>query len=76
MGRYFIGLIFFLGTTDSIFGQILPPIQTDRPDQTESPFIVPKSHFQIECGFNFEKVNHQEKNLVYPTILWKYGINE
>jgi hypothetical protein len=59
-----------------LFGQELPPIQTDRPDQTECPFIVPPRHFQIENGFNFESVNKNEKNFLYPTTLWKYGVNE
>lgn len=76
MAKYFIGLTFFLGTTNNVFGQILMSIQTDRPDQTECPFIVPKNHFQIESGINFEKVNHTENNIFYPTVLWKYGVNE
>ena len=76
MKRYLIGIALFFGITESIFGQVLFPIQTDRPDQTECPFIVPKNHIQIESGFNFEKVNENEKNYLYPTILWKYGVNE
>ena len=76
MKRYLIGIALFFGITESIFGQVLFPIQTDRPDQTECPFIVPKNHIQIESGFNFEKVNKNEKNYLYPTILWKYGVNE
>ncbi|MDQ5928260.1 MAG: hypothetical protein QG594_34 [Bacteroidota bacterium] len=31
------------------------PIQTDRPDQTEGVFIVPKHYLQIESGLNIEK---------------------
>ena len=54
---------------------ILPIIQTDRPDQTECPFIVPKNHFQMESGFNYEKVNIDEQNFFYPSTLWKFGIN-
>jgi hypothetical protein len=56
--------------------QDLPSIQTDRPDQTECPYIVPAKHFQVEVGFNYESVNQKEKKWILPTTLWKYGINE
>ena len=61
-------LFFFLGL--SLLFQInskaqeLPSIQTDRPDQTECPFITPKNYFQLENGFlDFvvERKNVQEK---------------
>src|SRR5215475_7721761 len=29
------------------------PIDTDRPDFTESPETVPRGHFQLEDGFTF-----------------------
>src|SRR5438093_7206400 len=50
-------------------------IITDRPDQTESPFTVPVKHFQTETGFVFEKADAQTHSFVYPTILFKYGVN-
>ena len=31
------------------FGQEIEPIQTDRPDQTETPYLVPKKMFQVEA---------------------------
>ena len=34
------------------FAQDLPSIQTDRPDQTECPFITPRHYFQLENGFS------------------------
>lgn len=51
-------------------------IQLDRPDQTETVFVVPKKHLQIESGFMFEKTTKTQKHLHLPTILWKYGIND
>lgn len=51
-------------------------IQTDRPDQTESPAITPKNFLQIETGFLFEKQDRYSENFSHPTILWKYGVNE
>ncbi|MGZ5197189.1 MAG: transporter [Kaistella sp.] len=51
-------------------------IQTDRPDQTESPAITPKNYLQVETGFLYENVDRDTENFSHPTILWKYGINE
>jgi hypothetical protein len=77
MLKYYIGLLVFLGASNNLFAQKgLPPIQLDRPDQTECPYIVPKNHFQFESGFNFEKVNKDEENFLYPTLLTKYGVND
>jgi hypothetical protein len=58
------------------WAQKLPPIQLDRPDQTECPFIVPKGYIQVETGFNYEDIGNGLKSYTYPTALWKYGINE
>ena len=51
-------------------------IQTDRPDQTESPFIVPAKYLQIETGVQSEQVNSNEQNILLPTTLIKYGFND
>jgi len=50
-------------------------IETDRPDQTECPFIVPAGWVQLEAGFNFEKNAPGAHTFVYPTLLSKYGIS-
>lgn len=59
------------GTTIG-YGQT-EPIETDRPDQTETPAIVPLKHFQLESGFNLESFDKQF-SYVHPTLLWKAGI--
>jgi hypothetical protein len=62
----------------SAFAQ-LEKIETDRPDQTESPYTVPKKYFQFEFGLNMEKDNYQNvqsTTFVLPTGLLKYGIND
>jgi hypothetical protein len=54
-------------------------IATDRPDQTESPFLVPKGRFQIETGAWIEIDKNDTsrfKNSVYNTTLWKYSISD
>jgi Putative MetA-pathway of phenol degradation len=52
------------------------PIQLDRPDQTECPFIVPKGYLQAENGLNVEKIDANYKTWLTPTILWKIGFSE
>jgi hypothetical protein len=56
--------------------QELPDIQTDRPDQTETPYTVPKNHFQMENGFSFEKTSSDSRTFIYPSSLIKFGLNE
>ena len=51
-------------------------METDRPDQTECPFIVPVHWLQFETGFNFERNSPYEHTFVYPTLLSKYGISK
>lgn len=52
------------------------PIQTDRPDQTETPSIVPKGMLQVETGFSFQKNEENSKTNTLPSTLWKYGVND
>ncbi|MFL5773482.1 MAG: transporter [Flavisolibacter sp.] len=57
------------------FSQQTGKIETDRPDQTESPYLVPKKWFQSETGFSFEETRGGYKSFVYPTMLNKYGVS-
>ena len=57
-------------------GQETERMETDRPDQTESPFIVPAKWLQFETGFNFEKNHPGAHTFVYPTLLSKYGVSK
>ncbi len=56
--------------------QEMDRMETDRPDQTECPFIVPVKWVQLEMGFNFEKNEPGAHTFVYPTLLSKYGISK
>ncbi|GAC1430139.1 MAG: hypothetical protein NVSMB7_06550 [Chitinophagaceae bacterium] len=56
--------------------QQIERMETDRPDQTECPFIVPSGWVQFEMGFNFEKNGPGAHTFVYPTLLSKYGISK
>jgi hypothetical protein len=51
---------------------------TDRPDQTESPVLVPPKALQVETGFISENdriPTYQRTNLFYNSTLLRYGIN-
>lgn len=76
MKKYKILLISMLLVSSVAFSQDLPSIQTDRPDQTECPFIVPKNYFQFENGFSYEKTKAKFTEIVAPTILTRFGIND
>lgn len=69
-------LSFILIISTSIYSQNTESIQADRPDQTETPAIVPKGMFQVETGFTFQKNDAISKSFSLPTTLWKYGVNE
>jgi hypothetical protein len=71
-------LIVFILTLNNIaiLAQDLPSIQTDRPDQTECPFIVPKNYLQFENGFSYEKNTKDSNEYVIPSTLTKFGIND
>ena len=62
--------------TIASYGQDMLPIATDRPDQTECPFIVPKGYFQAENGLFYEKTDANSHTAAYPSVLWKYGISD
>ena len=57
------------------FSQLEGRIETDRPDQTECPFIVKKGFVQAEMGFN-KSVDAGQSEYVLPTTLLKYGLSK
>lgn len=59
----------------AVFAQI-EKIDTDRPDQTESAFTIPKNWFQFEMGFNTQRNTSYDKEYIAPTLLSKYGISK
>jgi hypothetical protein len=63
-------LILFL-ISFAAFSQSEGRIETDRPDQTECPFIVKKGYLQAELGFN-----RSSREYLFPTSLVKYGLSK
>ena len=51
-------------------------IDTDRPDQTESAALVPRSYFQVEMGLNRENLSMSDYRLIHPTVLLRYGFKK
>ncbi len=49
-------------------------IECDRPDQTETPSIVPHNHFQMETGFYYIRPGKDENEITHPAALLKYGM--
>jgi hypothetical protein len=68
-----IWLLLFVLSFLAVQGQQTGRIETDRPDQTECPFIVKKGYIQAEMGFNR---NSYADGLEYffPTTLLKMGL--
>jgi len=73
--RILLVFILLLFAVNTLIAQELPPIATDRPDQTESPYVTPPGYIQVETGFNYENDRGNWSTLT-PTILSKYGFNE
>lgn len=67
----FISLITFYS-----FGQETekPELIGDRPDQTESAFVLPKGYFQFEDGFVNEYESSDVQNISYSSMLLRYGL--
>ena len=76
MKQLFITFTVFFLFLNLSFAQNLPSIQTDRPDQTECPFITPIGYFQLENGFSFEKSNSDSNEIAAPTVLTRFGVND
>lgn len=75
MRKVILHICVFMVLTNYGKAQELPSIQTDRPDQTECPFITPKHFFQLENGFSYEQNHKNWSSFVAPTILTRFGIN-
>lgn len=66
----------FLCAAALVCAQQTERIETDRPDQTESPFIAPHRYLQGEFGFNAMNYKGGIRQWVHPTVLAKYGLNQ
>lgn len=77
MSRAFLASLVFICSCLSCRGQ--SRIDTDRPDQTESAFTVPRGWMQLESGTVKEKWETSPQKIysyTLPTLLTKYGISD
>lgn len=74
MGRISTFILLFYVTF--ISAQTTDLIQADRPDQTETPSLVPKGMFQVETGFSYQKEGVENSTSALPSVLWKYGVSD
>ncbi|MFC1733902.1 transporter [candidate division KSB1 bacterium] len=79
MKKLIIAITIFLNITDALISQNdhAPELVTDRPDQTESAFTVPKGYLQIETGIvneTDESIGIKEKTTAWNTTLFRYGL--
>lgn len=72
---FMLGIGMMQANAQSDSTMMMAPIQADRPDQTESAYLVPKGYFQMEHGFSIEDT---DPGFIYsyPSSLWKYGVND
>ncbi|MCF8374151.1 MAG: transporter [Bacteroidales bacterium] len=60
----------------AIFSQSeIPPLITDRPDQTESSVTVPKGSLQIETGYVFENTSKDYTSQSIAGTLLRFGLS-
>lgn len=75
MNHYFLTCILLLAAANG-FAQEREHIETDRPNETEVPYLVPKKNFQIEAGLKIEKSKENTRLISYPVMLAKYGLSD
>ncbi len=71
----FIGLIISIFINCMITIAQVESIITDRPDQTESPAIVPAEYLQFEHGFSVEINDDVNTYSVFSSLI-RFGVNE
>jgi len=74
MAKYFL-LLILIASSHSLHAQEKGRMETDRPDQTESPVLTKKNYLQAEFGIHLVKENGLN-NFIHPTVLWKYGVGK
>lgn len=70
-----LALLFYI-LPISLFSQIIDPIQTGRPDQSETPYLTPTKFIQIETGYIKENATDEIYTHTLPTFQIKYGLSD
>jgi Putative MetA-pathway of phenol degradation len=76
--RGWTAVLLTLATLPGAYGQPAaaeePELLTDRPDFTETSFVVPRHALQIEGGFTYTNGAHGEHAFNAPELLLRFGI--
>jgi hypothetical protein len=77
MRTYLPFLLLFFVSVPSFGQNEKPEIITDRPDQSTTPFLIPKGALQVESGASVETDQSLglTTNTLYKNTLIKYGIH-
>jgi hypothetical protein len=73
MQKYFFVFLFLF--TGKLHAQSTKSIETDRPDQTETPYSVGKYKVQFENGFSVNKID-KYNNINNLVSLGRFGLSE
>jgi hypothetical protein len=65
-----------LTASGMLAAQERPEISTDRPDQSNTPLLIPQGSIQIETGFIREDQSNSITNYTFNTTLIKFGVND
>lgn len=49
-------------------------VETDRPNEAEVPYTVPRKMIQLETGVRIERKNETVQTALHPVLLAKYGL--
>lgn len=49
-------------------------VETDRPNEAEVPYTVPKKMIQLEAGVKVQKESESHRIVSHPVLLAKYGL--
>lgn len=61
-------IVYFLSLSFIFLGQGTEPLVSDRPDQSDGAYVLPKKIFQVESGFSLLKSEYQH------TTMLRYGL--
>ncbi|MBC6425680.1 MAG: transporter [Ekhidna sp.] len=71
--KKFVFLLMVIGNF-VLSAQKSEPMITDRPTQSATSAVVPKSRFLAEYGFIYEKINTNLENITFANFLFRYGL--
>ena len=61
-------IVYFLSIPIIVLGQDIGPLVSDRPDQSDGAYVLPKKILQVESGFSLQKSDYQH------TTMLRYGL--